>query len=129
MHLHRTITELTREHNDFADDHFRDAASIAKGRIKDGYAVRFGGDQIDLVGTDAEAAESQEPASFGKNRVRDLGLTSNAQYMHIPDLLFELILAQGARQSLNLIAFFGKKLMGSGVDVLQEKNFDLVFRK
>ena len=59
-HLARAVAQLPRERNDLGDDEFGDGARVGERRVEDGDTGAGGGEQINLVGTDAEAADDEE---------------------------------------------------------------------
>lgn len=59
-HLPRAIAELTAEGDNLGDDELGDRARVGEGRVEDGDSCFGGGEEVDLVGSDAEAADDEE---------------------------------------------------------------------
>jgi len=59
-HLASTIAELTAEGDNLGDDELGDGARVGEGRVEDGDSGLSGGEKVDLVGSDAEAADDEK---------------------------------------------------------------------
>lgn len=69
MHLAGTITKLTSQRNDLGNDQLGDAARVTKWRIEDRNAMVGSILEVDLVCSDAEAADGDKvPCLFQHTR-------------------------------------------------------------
>lgn len=74
MQLIRAITQLTSQSNDLPNDQFRDAARVTEGRVEHCNAIVGGALEVDLVRSDAEAADDDEVFGFLQHARRKFGL-------------------------------------------------------
>lgn len=59
-HLDGAVADLTREGHDLADNELGDGARVGEGGVEDGDTRTCGGEEVDLVGADAEATDHEE---------------------------------------------------------------------
>lgn len=64
MHLIRAVTELTGENNNLSNDQFGDTAGVAEGRVEDSNSIISSKLQIDLVCSNAKAADDDKVLRF-----------------------------------------------------------------
>lgn len=88
MHLHASIAELARKGNDLGDDELSDGARVAERRIEDRDAMLSGILQVDLVGANAEATDSNKVLGMGENFGGQLCLGSNTKYVNVAEVVF-----------------------------------------
>src|SRR5208337_5046462 len=79
------------------------------------------GGQVDLVDADAEGADGDQLRRRLQQALRDLRTRPDAQQAHVADGLDELILAERARQRVDLIARLDQPRRRVGVDVLEQQ--------
>ena len=83
MHFHGAIAQLTSKADDLRDDQLGDTAGVAERRVEDGNTVLSGILEVDLVGTDAEAADHNQVLGLLEDSCGELGLGADTNHMHV----------------------------------------------
>jgi hypothetical protein len=87
VHFVRAVTQLSCKGNNLCDDQLGNTAGVAEGRVEDRNTVVGGILEVDLVGTDAEAADNDQVLGLLQNPLRELGLRADTDDMNITALL------------------------------------------
>lgn len=74
VHLGRAVGKLASEEDDFGDDKLGDRAGVGEGRVEDSGTNTGRVREIDLGGTDAEAADCDEVFGMFENVCSQFGL-------------------------------------------------------
>src|SRR6202167_1210663 len=91
-----------KQHDDLADHQFRDAAGVGEWRIEDRNAALTRRIQIDLVGSDAEAANCDQAVGTGESLVGELCSGANAEKVAPLDSLKEPVRIEGLWQAFDI---------------------------
>lgn len=83
VHLAGAVSKLPGQHDDLSDNQLRNGARVAERRVEDGNTVFGGIIEIDLVGSDTEAADHDEVLSLTENPLGELGLRADTDSMDI----------------------------------------------
>lgn len=78
---------MSCEDNDLGNDQFCNTSRVGKGRVEDCDAVSGSIFEVDLVGTNAEAAYNNQVLCLTENLFVKLGLGSDTNNMHISKML------------------------------------------
>jgi hypothetical protein len=82
--------------------------------------------QVDLVGTNAEAANDNQVLSVLEHVGSELGLGSDTNDVHVLDLLDQLVLGERALESLDLVLLSLEDGLAGLVDVLEEQDLNVL---
>lgn len=74
VHLIGSIAELTSEGDDFGNDELGDTAGVGEGRVEDGDTMAGSVIEVDLVGTDTEAADDEQVLGLTEDLLGELRL-------------------------------------------------------
>ena len=119
--------DAAEQHDDLADDEFRHAAGVGKGRVEDRDAAPLCGVEIDLVRPHAEAAHRDEFFRPGKDRIGELRARADADDVGVADGLVQRVPIERRHQARRAgIAGTLDQLHGAVIDPLEEEDADLV---
>lgn len=126
----RAVGNPAQQHHDLADGQLGDAAGVGERRVEHRDALLACRFQIDLVGADREAADSEEPVSGGEDLRRELGARADAEDVHALDLLDQRGAVERLRQALQIaVAGLLHQRDGGIVDTFQQQDLDAVLGK
>ena len=114
-----SIAKLTGEGNDLADNKLGDTARVGEGGVEDGDTMAGSEIEVDLVGTNAEAANDQQVLGLLEDLLTQLGLGVNAN-----DVNF----AKKTRSSAILSRARGRNTEGQMVTRGTEKSWRGIFQ-
>lgn len=83
MQLVGAIAKLTSKADDLANDELSDTARVGKGGVENGDTMAGGVIEINLVGTDAEAADDQQVLGLAEDLLAQSGLGANADDVNV----------------------------------------------
>ena len=83
VHLVGAVAKLAGQRDDFSDDELGDTARVGKRGVEDGDAMAGSIVEIDLVGTDAEAADDEQVLGFAQHLLGELRLRADADDVDI----------------------------------------------
>lgn len=90
VQLVRAVSQLAGQGDDFSNDKFRNTSRVCERGVENCNTVSRGIFEIDLVCSDAEAADDNQVLGFPKNRLRELCFRSNTDNMDVTILADEL---------------------------------------
>jgi len=126
VHLIGSIAELTSEGDDFGNDELGDTAGVGEGGVEDGDTIAGSVIEVDLVGTDTEAADDEQVLGLTEDLLGELRLGTDADDLDFTNLLNELVLGQRGLESLDLVALSSQDLLSSDIDVLEKQDLDIL---
>nr|POE56575.1 hypothetical protein CFP56_33547 [Quercus suber] len=126
VHLVAAVADLAGEGDDLPDHHLRDGARVAEGRVEHGDAVCGSIFEVDLVRTDAEAADDDQVLGVLEDAVGEMCLGADADDVHVPDLLDQLVLRERTLEGFDLVALLGEDVAAGLVDVLEQQDLDVL---
>ena len=130
VHLADAVAEVAREHHDLGHDELGHAARVRERRVEDRDSAAVRAREIDLVGADAEAADASAAVrAFARTRSVIARLAADADHVNVLDARCELVLAEGARERLEVEGLAAEDLVRARVNVLQEENLDPILRE
>lgn len=77
MHLVGSVTQLSRQDNNFGDDQLGDRAGVGEGRVEDRNTLLGRELKVNLVGTDTETADGNKVLRLLENASSKLRLGTN----------------------------------------------------
>lgn len=83
MHFHGAVAQLTSKANDLGNDQLGDTAGVAERRVEDGNTVFGGILEVNLVGSDAEAADHNQVLSLLEDPRGELSLGADTNHMNV----------------------------------------------
>jgi hypothetical protein len=101
-------------------------SSATEGRVEHGDALLRCRLKVDLVCSNAEAADDDQVLGLLQHPLGELRLRADADDMHIADLLNQLVLWQAGLDRLDLVALVFEDLHASIVYVLEQQDLDVL---
>lgn len=95
MHLIGSIAELTSEGDDFGNDKLGDTAGVGEGGVEDGDTMAGSEIEVDLVGTDTEAANNEQVLGLAEDLFGELGLGTNTNDLDVTVAIVTLAHMEG----------------------------------
>lgn len=99
MQLVGSIAELTSEDDNLANDELGDAARVGEGRVENSDTMTCGVIEIDLVSTDAKAANDEQVLGLAENALAQLSFGANSNNMDVTEEKYVSILSEFAARS------------------------------
>ena len=121
VHQRVLLRQPPGERDDLGDRQLDDGAGVGERRVEHRDAAPGRGGQVDLVRADAERADGEQVGRGLEHALGDMGLGADAKQADAPELLDELVLAEGARHRLYLIASLRQSSRRVRVNVLQQQ--------
>jgi len=86
VHLVVAVAQLSGQQHNLGNDQLSDRARVGEGRVEDGDALLGRDLEVNLVGTNAEAANDAQLLGRIQDLLGQLGLGPNADAVHVLDL-------------------------------------------
>ena len=119
-----------QKHDDLADHQFRHAAGIREGRVEHRHAEGARGVDVDLICSDVEAADSDQPVGGAEDLGVNLGAGADADQVDASDGFAKRLAAESLGKALDAgIASRSHHLHGAFVDALEQQDPDPVLRQ
>lgn len=83
VHLVGSVAELTGEGDDLSNDKLSDTARVGEGGVEDGDTVFGSKLEVDLVGTDTEAADDEEVCGLTEDLFGELCFGANTDDLNV----------------------------------------------
>lgn len=83
VHLVGSVAELTGEGDDLRDDQLSDTARVGERGVEDGDTILGSKLEVDLVGTDTEAADDEEVCSLTEDLFGELCLGADTDNLNV----------------------------------------------
>ena len=117
-----------QKHDNLANHQFRHAAGIREGRIENRHAERARGVDVDLICSDVEAPDRDQPIGGAKDLGVNLSARAYADQVHASDGFAKRISAKSFGKALDAgIAGRCHHLHGAVVDALEKQDPNPVF--
>ena len=127
MALGVLLGDAAQQQQDLAQNQLGDRAGVGEGGVENRNAADLGRFQLDLIGTDAEAADGDQLAGGVEHLLGDLGARAQPDEMHVTDLLDQLLFGERGLEILHTGVTCGTKgLYGVGVNPLQQQYLDFI---
>jgi hypothetical protein len=83
VHLVGSVAELTGKGDNLGNDKLSDTARVGEGGVEDGDTILGGKLEVDLVGTDTEAADDEEVCSLTEDLLSELCLGTDTNDLNV----------------------------------------------
>jgi hypothetical protein len=83
VHLVGSVAELTGEGDDLSNDKLSDTARVGEGGVEDSDTILGSKLEVDLVGTDTEAADDKEVCGLTEDLFGELCLGANTDDLNV----------------------------------------------
>jgi hypothetical protein len=118
------------EHDHFGQHQFGHAARVRIGCVEHRDTQRLSGEEIDLVGADAETADCDQSLGFGKHICGQLRARPDADQMGVRDATLELRLRQRLLVELDVrVASRLERLTRAEADAFEQQHLDVLLGK
>ena len=107
-------------------DELDDAARVGKGSVEHAHPMSSGRPQVYLVGPDAEGAHGEQVRGGLESTGRNLSVAPHAEDVHVRETRHQFVFGQCPVRRLDLVTRLGEDGSGVGVDVLQEKDANVL---
>jgi hypothetical protein len=104
VHAGVLVGQSPGQRDDLGQGQLHHATGVGERCVEHRHAPRGGGDQVDLVGADAERADREQPGRGVEHRGRHLGLGPDTEQVHVGHALDQLGLVQRPAQRLDVDA-------------------------
>ncbi|MNE62708.1 hypothetical protein D3C80_1580050 [compost metagenome] len=120
------LRDTAQQQDRFGQYQFRDGTRVGVRRVEHGDTAFASGVQVNLVGTDAETADSDQFLGAVENLFGQLSARANADEVGISDLFLQVGVGQRTGEVLNVGIPGGlEDVHGGLVDAFEKKELDL----